>query len=84
MFNLYRILTRIAFAPVRKSSPIGLLFTHKNGDFGAIFVTERSCAAQISKVESRISDRSSYYTGYLFVSARKAIRCSENITLELN
>ena len=30
---------------------IGLLFKHKNGDFGAISVNERSCAAPISKVE---------------------------------
>ena len=35
----------------------------KNGDFGAIFVTERSWAAPISQVESHISDRCSYYTG---------------------
>ena len=25
--------------------PVGYLFTHKNGDFGAISVAERSCAA---------------------------------------
>ena len=36
---------------------IGLLFTHKNDDFGAISVTERSSAAPFSKVESHISDR---------------------------
>ena len=54
---------RIAFAPARKSYRItGLLFTHKKGDFGAISVTERSCAAPISKLESHISDRCSYYT----------------------
>ena len=35
-------------------SRIGLLFTDKNGDFGAIFVTERNCATPISKVKSRI------------------------------
>ena len=35
----------------------GLLFTHKNSDFGAISVKERSCAALISKLESHISDR---------------------------
>ena len=35
----------------------------KNGDFGAIFVTERSWAAPISQVESHISDRCSYYNG---------------------
>ena len=39
--------------------PVGYLFTHKNGDFGAISVAERSCAAPspISKVERYISDR---------------------------
>ena len=57
MFTLYWI----AFAPARKSyRTLGLLFTRNNGDFGAISVTERSCAAQFSKVESCISDRCSY------------------------
>ena len=32
-------------------------FTHENGDFGSIYVTERSYAAPTSKVESHISDR---------------------------
>ena len=32
----------------------GLLFTHKNRDFSAVSVTERICAALISKVESHI------------------------------
>ena len=50
-------LCRMAFAPARKPYRIGLLFTHKNRDFGAISVTERSCAAQISKVETHIFDR---------------------------
>ena len=44
-------------APKRKTYRIGLLFTHKNGEFGAIFVTEQSFAAPISKVERHISDR---------------------------
>ena len=44
MFILYRI----PFAPVRKLYQIGLLFTRKNGDFGAISVTERNCAAPIT------------------------------------
>ena len=39
---------RIVFAPARKPYQIGLQFTHNNGDFGAISVTERSCAAPIS------------------------------------
>ena len=57
------------------------MFTHKNGDFGAISVTERSCAAPISNVERRhISDRCSYsFTGKHFERARKAIRYSLNI-----
>ena len=34
---------------------IGLLFTHKNGGFGAISVTERSCArADLKRGESHI------------------------------
>ena len=32
LFSLYRI----ALAPARKPYPIGLLLTHKNGDFGAV------------------------------------------------
>ena len=59
MYTLYRV----AFAPARKPYRLGLLFTHKNGDFGAISVTEQSCAALISKAESHISDWGSYYTG---------------------
>ena len=46
-----------SFAPARKSYHMGLVFTHKNGDFGAISATERSCAAPISKVERHISHR---------------------------
>ena len=38
MFTPYRI----AFAPPRESYRIKLLVTHKNGDFGAISVTERN------------------------------------------
>ena len=51
---------RITFAPARKPYRIGILFTQKNGDFGAISVTERSWAAPISKVESHISDSCSH------------------------
>ena len=54
---------RRAFARARKPSRIELLFTHKNDDFGAISITERSCASPSSKVESHISDRCLYYTG---------------------
>ena len=45
--------------PARKPYRIGLLFTHKNGDFGAISLTERSCAAPIFYAEGHISDRCS-------------------------
>ena len=41
--------------------------------FGALSVTEGSCTARISKVKSHISDRCSYDTGELFLSAQKAI-----------
>ena len=50
-------LFRIVLAPKRKPYRLGLLFTHENDDFGAIFVTEQSFAAAISKVERLISDR---------------------------
>ena len=49
LFTLYWL----DFSPARKPC----LFTHKNGNFAAISVTERSCAAPVSKVESHISDR---------------------------
>ena len=60
MLTLYRT----AFAPGRKPyRTLGLLFTHKNRDFGAISVlTERSCAAPISKVKSHISHRCSAFS----------------------
>ena len=64
LFTLYRM----SFAPVRKPYQKGPLFIHKDGDFGAICLTERNCASPVSKVESHISDRCSSYTGYLFVS----------------
>ena len=54
-------LSQIAFAQALKPYRTGLLFTHKNSDFGAISVTERSCVVQISEVESRKSDRHSHY-----------------------
>ena len=50
--------------PARKPFRIARLFTHMNGDFGAISVKARSCAASISKVESHISrDRCSHDAG---------------------
>ena len=53
------ILYRISFCVGTKTIPgIGLLFTHKNGDFGLISaVTERSCPAPISKMERHIAER---------------------------
>ena len=44
MFTVYRI----SFALVLKPYAIGLLFTRKNRDFGAISVRKRSCDALIS------------------------------------
>ena len=45
---------RVAFAPAQKLYLVGPLFTHVNGYFGAISVTEQSCAASISEVETHI------------------------------
>lgn len=67
--------------PARKPYRIRLLFIHKNDDFGAISVTERSFTASISKAESHISGRCSCYTGWHSVAARKAIWYSVNIAL---
>lgn len=69
-----------SFCAGTKTKPfrMGHLFPHTNGDFGAISAMERRCAAPILKVESRISDRFSYYIRKLFLSARKSIRCSTN------
>ena len=55
---------------------IGLRFTHKNDDLGAISVMRRNCPEPISKVQSYTADK---YTGYLFVSARQAVRYSVKI-----
>ena len=59
MFTLYRWY-RIAFAPKRKPFQIGLLFTHKNGDFGAISVTERSWAFR--SLKWRVTYRTGVHT----------------------
>ena len=48
---------QIAVVSTRKPNRRGLPLTGKNGDFSAISVTERSCAAPILKVERYISDR---------------------------
>ena len=53
MFTQYGI----AFAPARKSYWIGLLFAHKNDDFGAISLTEWGFAAPNPKMERHVSDR---------------------------
>ena len=60
-FTLYQIAFALAWKSYRK---LGLLFTHKNGDFGVIYVSERSCAVPISEVESHISDRRSHYKAF--------------------
>ena len=52
------ILDRTAFPPARKSYRIGLLTTHKNGDFGAISVTEQSFGATLQCGVNSHSDRS--------------------------
>ena len=57
IFTLLRV--NIAFAPAWKPYRIGLLFTHKNGDFGAISVTGRSCAVPSSRLKSHIWNRCS-------------------------
>ena len=48
---------QVAVVSTRKPNRRGLPLTSKNGDFSAITVTERSCAAPILKVERYISDR---------------------------
>ena len=52
MFTPYRI----AFTTGRKPYRIWLLFTHKDTGFGAISLTERSCAAPISKGDVTLDD----------------------------
>ena len=49
LFTLYLI----AVAPARKPYRTGVLFTHKNGDFEAISVKERSRAAPILIFEKK-------------------------------
>ena len=48
--SLHTIIRITAFAQARKSYRKGLLLTHKNGDFGAISVSGRSCAAPVMRV----------------------------------
>ena len=62
-FSLYQV----AFAHARKPYRIGLLFTHRNGYFRRDFCDGAKHRADWSlKWRVRISDRWSYYTGYLF------------------
>ena len=60
-------LCQITVTPAREPYRIGILFKHKNGDFGAISVTEWSCAHQSLKWRVTFSDRHSYYIRWLFV-----------------
>ena len=63
----------------RKPYQIGLTFTRKNGDVGAISVTERSCAAPISKDESHAHIVKAFILyRILFVVPRKAMRYCGN------
>ena len=52
LFTIYQT----SFAPARKPYRIGLMFTHKNSDFSAIFVRERSCTAPTLNEDLHISD----------------------------
>ena len=54
---MFRLDGIASFTPARKPFQIDLQFKHNNSDFGAISVTERSCASPILKVERHISDR---------------------------
>ena len=45
-----------SFCADTKSYRMGLLFTDKDGNFGAISVTGRSCTTRISKKERHILD----------------------------
>ena len=70
MFTLHRIALR------PHENHMGLVFTHKNDDFGAISVTERSCAASHRSLKWSVTYGIGVHTltGKHIVSARKAIR----------
>ena len=71
MFILYKM----AFAPAQKPYRIGLLFTHKNRDFGAISATAGSCVAPRRSLRWRVTYRiGSHYINKLFMSSRKPYR----------
>ena len=63
---------RMALTSARKPYRIEIVFTHKNGDFGAISITERSCPAAISKVEPRISDK---FCATLWCNVNRYLHC---------
>ena len=66
-------LCRLALASARKPYWIEIVFTHKNGDFGAISITERSCTAPISKMEPHISDT---FCATLWCNVNRYSHCS--------
>ena len=68
-------LNQRVFEPAQKPYQIGILFTHKNGSFGAISVKERSSVVPVSNVEVHLSDS--------FSCGRRAMRCSMNIALNV-
>ena len=61
----------IAFVPPLKSYRIGILFTHMNGDFDAISMTEGNCVTTISKGESHVLDK----LQYVFIVAGQSLSC---------
>ena len=77
--------------PVYENAATYLGFVHPLPDRASVHTQERGfrgdfcdgakLRAAISKVESQISDRFSYYTEQLFVSARNAVRLSVNVAL---
>ena len=78
-FSLGRImlgiftLCRMALASARKPYRIDIVFTHKNGDCGAISIKERSCTAPISKMEPHISDK---FFATLWCNVNRYSHCS--------
>ena len=75
-FILYR-----SFCAGTKPYWIGLLFTHENGDSGAISVTERSSATRTGSLKWGVTYRIDVYTKYreVLMSAQQSIRCNVKI-----
>ena len=65
-------LYQVAFTPAQKQYWIGLLFTHKNGDLGAISVTERCCAALRPSLKWRVTYRIGVHT------IQDSFQCQQN------